>query len=450
VASHGTSVTVRNDQRTLFGWAVYDWANSAFAVASGAIVAPFFTGVIVPEGGYSGMSGETLWAWLVAGGTLVLVVVMPVLGAVADSTASKRRFLWFFAWTGAAFTLAVPLVPAGSVALFVALFVVAQIGFTAANVFYDGFLPQITTDETIDSTSARGFAYGYMGGGLFLVLALVLIVLSGDGGVFGISRETAARVAIAGAGLWWVGFSLVALRRLPHAGQVVPLPDRYRGSNPFRAYAALGFRQTWATTRRLRSFPQLMLFVVAFMLYMDGVQTVTNLGGAYAADTLELSSQSIIGGFLLVQLVAFAGALCFGWLADRIGAKRGILLGLVVWIMVTIAAVFLPSGQPLPFFGLLAILGLVLGGVSALSRSLYGSMIPEQASAEFFGFFTVFSKVAAIWGPIIFGIVSSLTGSGRPAILSIVAFFLLGGILLALVDVDTARAGRERWAEILS
>lgn len=450
MAAHEAPVGGRNDRRTLFGWAVYDWANSAFAVASGAIVAPFFADVIVPEEGYAGMSGETLWAWLVAAGTIVLALIMPVLGAVADSTASKRRFLWVFAWTGAAFTLAVPWVPPGSVLLFIGVFIAANIGFTAANVFYDGFLPQITTGETIDSTSARGFAYGYMGGGLFLILALVLIVLSGDGDVLGISRESAARFAIAGAGVWWVGFSLVALRRLPHAGHAVPLPVRYREWHPARAYATLGFRRTWETTRRLRRFPQLMLFVIAFMLYMDGVQTVTNLGGAYAADTLDLSSEIIIGGFLMVQFVAFGGALFFGWLADRIGAKRGILVGLGVWILVTLAAVFLPAGQALPFFGLLAVLGLVLGGVSALSRSLYGSMIPEEASAEFFGFFTVFSKVAAIWGPIIFGIVSALTGSGRPAILSVAAFFLIGGVLLALVDVDSARAGRGRWGEIFS
>ena len=442
--------SVRNDPRTLFGWAFYDWANSAFAVASGAIVAPFFTDVIVPEDGYSGMSGETLWAWLVAAGTLVLALAMPLLGAVADSTSAKRRFMWFFAWTGAAFTLAVPWVSEGSVVLFLGLFVVAQIGFTAANVFYDGFLPELTSDDTIDSTSARGFAYGYMGGGLFLILAFVVIVLSGDGGVLGMSRETAARVAIAGAGIWWVGFSLVALRRLPRAGDGVPLPARYRDWSAPRAYAALGFRRTWQTTRRLRRFPQLMLFVIAFILYMDGVQTVTNIGGAYAADTLDLSSESIIAGFLLVQFVAFGGALGFGWLADRIGAKRGILGGLAIWTAVTVAAVFLPSGETVPFFGLLAILGLALGGVSALSRSLYGSMIPEQASAEFFGFFTVFSRVSAIGGPIVFGIVSSVTGSGRPAILSIAAFFLIGGLLLSLVDVGAARAGRERWAEILS
>lgn len=435
----------RNDRRTVFGWALYDWANSAYAVAAGAIVAPFFTGVIVPEDGFYGMSGETLWALLVSFGTTVLFLAMPVLGAVADWTASKRRFLWSFAVMGGVMTVATPWVPEGAVIAFLALFLLSQIGFTAANTFYDGFLPEITTDDTIDRVSARGFAYGYAGGGVFLIVALLLIVLSGDEGVTGLSETAATRLAIALAGLWWLGFSVPSLRRLPAAGTGRPLPSGWNGRNPIVAYAGIGFRRTWDTTRKLRRFPQLLWFVVAYIVYMDGVQTVINISGAFAADTLGLSTPTIVGGFLIVQFVAFGGALAFGWLADRIGAKRGILVGLVMWSGVVAIASFLPAGEVAPFLAATVGVGVVLGGVSSLSRSLYGSMIPEEASAEFYGFYSVFSKFSAVWGPLIFAVVGSTTGSGRPAILSIVLFFTVGFILFSRVDIAEARRSKERW-----
>jgi UMF1 family MFS transporter len=442
--------SIRNDNRTVFGWALYDWANSAYAVAAGAIVAPFFTDVIVPEEGFYGMSGETLWALLVSFGTSILFLAMPVLGAVADWTASKRRFLWSFAWTGAVMTMVTPWVPAGAVVAFLLLFLVSQIGFTAANTFYDGFLPEITSDESIDRVSAKGFAYGYAGGGLFLVVALLLIVLSGDGGVTGLSETTATRLAIALAGLWWLGFSVPSMRRLPASGIGRSLPPGRAGQNRVAAYAAIGFRRTWDTTRKLRRFPQLLWFVIAYIVYMDGVQTVINISGAFAADTLDLSTPTIVAGFLIVQFVAFGGALAFGRLSDRIGAKRGILVGLVMWSGVVAIASFLPTGEVAPFLAATVLVGVVLGGVSALSRSLYGSMIPEEASAEFFGFFTVFSKFSAIWGPLLFGIISGVTGSGRSAISTVIVFFVVGGLLLTRVDVDIARADRARWSEVIT
>jgi UMF1 family MFS transporter len=216
------------------------------------------------------------------------------------------------------------------------------------------------------------------------------------------------------------------------------------------AYAAIGFRRTWDTTRKLRRFPQLLWFVVAYIVYMDGVQTVINISGAFAADTLDLSTPTIVAGFLIVQFVAFGGALAFGRLSDRIGAKRGILVGLVMWSGVVAIASFLPTGEVAPFLAATVLVGVVLGGVSALSRSLYGSMIPEEASAEFFGFFTVFSKFSAIWGPLLFGIISGVTGSGRSAISTVIVFFVVGGLLLTRVDVDTARADRARWSEVIT
>jgi UMF1 family MFS transporter len=423
---------------------MYDWANSAYITTFAAIVSAFFTGVIVPEDGYNGFSGQTLWSAVISVGAIILFIFMPVLGAVADYASAKKRFLRFFAVAGAIITIVLPLIPNGAVVLFLMVVLGGQIGFVAANVFYDGFLPDITTDDTIDSVSSRGYAFGYIGGGLYVLLALALIVLS-DTGVIGISVEAASRMGIAGAGVWWLGFTSFALRRLPEQGESVPLPKEARGESRLVAYWKIGFGRTIDTARKLFGFRQLLLFVLAYIFYNDATQTVIGVSGAYAEETLGLAAQEIIITFLIVQFVAFGGALAFGSVAVRIGTKPAIMISLVVWILIAVAAFFLPEGQAVPLYVLAIFVGFVLGGVQALSRSLYGSMIPEEASAEFYGFYSVFSKFSAIWGPLVFALVSNATGSGRPAILSVVGFFAVGLVILAFVDVEEGRSSRNRW-----
>jgi UMF1 family MFS transporter len=440
------SQVTKNDPRIVFGWAMYDWANSAYITTFAAIVAAFFTGVIVPDDGFNGYSGQTLWSAVISIGAIILFLGMPVLGAVADYAAAKKRFLRLFAWVGAFTTIALPFTPDGAVVIFLVVVLITQIGFVAANVFYDGFLPSISTDETIDRVSSRGFALGYIGGGLYVLAALALILLSGDDSLTGMTENAAARIGIAGAGVWWVLFTSFALRRLPEETESFPLPPEYQGQARWLALTKLGFSRTIATGKKLVGFKHLMFFVLAYLFYNDAVQTVITVTGAYAEETLELGATEIIIAFLIVQFVAFFGALIFGSLAGRIGAKRAIMASIAVWIAVTVAAYFLPTGEAVPLYGLAVIVGFVLGGVQALSRSLYGTMIPEEAAAEFYGFYSVFSKFSAIWGPLVFALVTNATGSGRPAILSVVAFFALGLVLLSRVDVGKARASRERWS----
>jgi UMF1 family MFS transporter len=440
------SQVTKNDPRIVFGWAMYDWANSAYITTFAAIVAAFFTGVIVPDDGFNGYSGQTLWSAVISIGAIILFLGMPVLGAVADYAAAKKRFLRLFAWVGAFTTIALPFTPDGAVVIFLVVVLITQIGFVAANVFYDGFLPSISTDETIDRVSSRGFALGYIGGGLYVLAAFALILLSGDDSLTGMTENAAARIGIAGAGVWWVLFTSFALRRLPEETESFPLPPEYQGQARWLALTKLGFSRTIATGKKLVGFKHLMLFVLAYLFYNDAVQTVITVTGAYAEETLELGATEIIIAFLIVQFVAFFGALIFGSLAGRIGAKRAIMASIAVWIAVTVAAYFLPTGEAVPLYGLAVIVGFVLGGVQALSRSLYGTMIPEEAAAEFYGFYSVFSKFSAIWGPLVFALVTNATGSGRPAILSVVAFFALGLVLLSRVDVGKARASRERWS----
>ena len=308
---------------------------------------------------------------------------------------------------------------------------------------YEWFLPELTTPDTIDRVSARGFALGYAGGGIHLILSLVLLFFAEP---LGLAEPTAQRIVIASAGVWWAGFAAFSFSRLRDAGVARPLPATYRATPRPLAYGRLGIGRTARTTRQLLGFPQLLLFVVAFLFYNDGVQTVIKITPVFASETLDLSATTIAGVFVVIQLVAFFGALSFGWLAGRVGAQRAILVSIAGWAFVTIGGYLMPDGQVAPFLLLGVLAGLVLGGVQALSRSLYGSMIPEEASAEFFGFYSVFSKFSAIFGPLIFAVVDIATGSARLSILFLTAFFVIGGVLLSRVDVDVARASRNEWS----
>ncbi|MGH8912583.1 MAG: MFS transporter, partial [Acidimicrobiia bacterium] len=297
-----------------------------------------------------------------------------------------------------------------------------------------------TTDDTIDRESSRGFALGYIGGGVYLLIAVAFIFLEPFG------AELTTRIAIAGAGVWWMGFSLWAIPRIPETGTAQAFPPRLAQLPPVLAYVRVGFGRTWLTGKRLIKFPHLLLFVVAFILYNDGIQTTINISAAYAGSTLDLDLTIIILAFLIVQFIAYFGALGFARLSARFGIKRALLIGLTVWTAIAIAAYFLPTGAAAPFLALAVVIGFVLGGVQALSRSLYGSMIPEEASAEFYGFYSVFSKFSAIWGPFFFAFIGQVTGSSRYAILSLVVFFVIGALLLSRVDVDLARASRRQWS----
>ncbi len=424
---------------------MYDWANSGYVVIAAGILPAYFGSVIVPEEGWMGLSAESLWGYMVGLISLGLFLITPVLGAIADYSARRLMFLRVFAFGGALFVTCFAFVSTGHVLLAILMFLASHFGLAAGNVFYDGMLPNISTDDTIDGVSSKGYAYGYIGGGIYLLLALIFLFYSEN---LGFEEDHAARLAIGGAGLWWAGFSWYAFRRMHEVGEAQEALGTREGESRFLAYMRFGFSRTWRTCRSLSGHKHLLLFVVAYIFYIDGVQTVISISAIYSAETLEISTAFIAFLLLVVQFTAFFGALMFGRLSDRIGPKRSVLIALVVWSCVLVAAYNLPVGQNYPLLALGVVIGVVMGGTQALSRSLYGSIIPEQASAEFFGFFSVFTKFSAIWGPIIFATFRQVTGSSRPGVLSLVIFFVVGFVLLSLVDVDKARAGRTEWSSI--
>ncbi len=428
-----------SNPRREFGWCMYDWANSAYAttVLAGVLPAYFAEAVVGPDGvdlWGTHYEASTLWAAAVAVAAAVSFLFAPVLGAIADFTAAKKRLLLTFAYGGSLFTALLYFCGSGDVVLTLVLFIGAQVGFVGANVFYDAFLPQLVSGDRLDRMSGRGYAYGYLGGGLQFALALGLIA---GHEALGMSQGTAARVAIATTAVWWAGFTIITAVLLKEEPSLERVPAPYaRWPRPL-AVAAVGFRRTLTTTAHVSRYRHLVLFLIAFMLYNDGIQTVITMATIFGKQELELGTTFLMVTLLAIQGVAMVGAVVFSRVADRLGTKRAVMVTLVLWSGVVIYAYFIETQVEYLVLGV--VVGLVLGGSQALSRSFYGSMIPAAASAEFFGFYTVFSKFSAIWGPFAFAVIAQLTGSARLSIVALIVFFLAGLGLLALVDPARAR-----------
>jgi UMF1 family MFS transporter len=430
------------NRKSIFGWCMYDWANSAYATTVLAGLLPFYFAntVVGSEGvvlGGSNYSAFSLWGFTVGLAALLTFLFAPILGAIADFSAAKKRLLLLFAYLGSLFTLLLYFSRSGDVVQTLLFFLVAQIGFIGANVFYDAFLPQIATEDQMDWISGKGFSYGYVGGGLQFALALGL-VMSHE--TLGLTREMATRLGIAMAGLWWAGFTLYTVKYLHEAPATETLPERYRGWPRPLAFAAIGVTRTLRTVRRVGRFRHLLLFLIAFMLYNDGIQTAIQMATVYGADELGLGIGVLMLTLLMIQAIATFGALLFGRIAGWIGTKRAVMVTLVLWSGAVLYASFIHTAAEYVFLG--GVVGLVLGGSQALSRSFYGAMIPEGASAEFYGFYSVFSKFSAMWGPLVMAVIRQTMGSARLSIAALVFFFLAGLVLLSFVDEKKAREAK--------
>ena len=430
----------------IFGWCMYDWANSAYVTTVVAGVLPiYFASVIVGKAGIhignTVVSADTLWACLIGGAALFVFLCAPVLGSISDFSSSKKKFLIAFAYTGCISATLLYFCQSGDIWKTVLLFMIAQIGYVGANVFYDAFLPQIASEDKMDWVSSKGFSYGYIGGGLQFAITLGLVA---GGKIIGINQGLAARIGLGMAGLWWAGFTLFTLKNLKEARAIEAIPEKYQSQPKIVAYAAIGITRTLATIKKVRRFKHLLLFLIAFMVYNDGVQTVISMATIYGTEELKFSATVLMVTLLMIQIIAAGGALLFGRIAGKIGAKRALMITLLLWSGVVIYAYFLHTVTE--FFILGIVVGIVLGGSQALSRSFYGSMVPKEASAEFFGFYSVFSKFSAIWGPFVFAIIRQVTGTPRLAIISLMVFFIVGLILLGFVDEEKAKEAKRSGA----
>ena len=430
---------IRGDRRVIFGWAMYDWANSAYITTLVVAILPiYFASVVVPaEGlkiGGANYAAETLWGLMVSAASFIIFLVAPILGAIADFCCAKKRFLLFFCYMGVLSASLLSFCKAGDVWLSIMLFVISQIGFVGANVFYDAFLPQIAPEGEVDRISSKGFAYGYVGGGLQFASSLAILTWHRE---LGLTEAEAAQVGMLSAALWWGGFALITLFCLQEPYRSQAMPDSYQRIPLGLGYIRLGISRTWNTLSKVRRLRDLALFLAAFFVYNDGINTVIQMATIYGRQELHLSTMVLMLTLLIVQIVASLGAPLFAWISELLGAKDAVIVSLLGWTSVVTYAYFIYSA--VGYFVLGGIVGLVLGGSQAISRSLYASIIPEGASAEFFGFYSVISKFSAIWGPFIFAIVRHWTGSSRNAIPFLVVFFVLGILLLSCMDVKRAQ-----------
>jgi UMF1 family MFS transporter len=413
------------DRSRVVAWAFYDWANSAFATT---VMAGFFP-VFFKQYWSKGLADTESSFWLGAANSLASLMIMvlaPMLGAIADQNSTKKRFLIVFAVMGIVTTGGLYFIAKGDWAWALVLYGLALLGFSGGNSFYDALIVMVAGGRRLDFVSALGFAMGYLGGGL-LFAGNVLMVLYPD--FFGLSDATSAiRIAFVTVALWWAVFSLPLLVLVPE-----PLMRPRRGG--WQAVSS-GFRQLRKTFQEIRRLRVVGTFLLAYWLYIDGVDTVVRMAVDYGL-SLGFDANNLMVALLITQFVGFPAALVFGKLGERLGTRTGIFIGIGVYVLVTVWAYFIR--HPLEFYVLAGVIGLVQGGIQALSRSFYARLIPKQKAGEFFGFYNMLGKFAAVIGPVLMGWIAWLTGSTRLSILALLVLFLGGALLLTRVDETEGR-----------
>lgn len=415
---------------------MYDLANSAMVTTIVAAIFPIYfynvAGAGLPEG-----AATLRFSIATTIGLALVALSAPVLGAIGDYLALRKRFLTGFMLLGIASVAGMFFIREGQWLLAAVLFILANLGAGGSFVFYDALLPHVARADEVDRVSTSGYALGYLGGGLLLALNLAWITapaafgLPSGPGLSSAEATLPARLAFLSVAVWWLLFSIPLLRRVPEPPRALESGEAAL-AQPLRA----AFRRLRETFRELRRYKQALLMLLAFLIYNDGIGTIIKMATIYGSE-IGIGQNAMILAILIVQFVGIPFSFAFGSFAGRIGAKRAILGGLLVYVGIALLGYFMTN--ELHFMVLAGLVGMVQGGTQALSRSLFASMIPRQKSGEFFGFFAVFEKFAGIFGPAIFALTIVLTSSSRSAILSVILFFIVGALLLTLVDVDDGR-----------
>ena len=416
---------MKENKRAVWSWAFYDWANSAYSTTVMAGFFPLFFKEYWADPHnpsqstfYLGMANSIA--------SLVVAALAPLLGSIADQGSIKKKFLTFFAFLGVIMTGGLWMVAQGNWQMAVLFYVIATIGFASGNVFYDALLPGLASEERVDAVSSLGFGLGYLGGGL-LFLVNVFMYLKPE--IFGIpDGATAIKLSFLSVAVWWAVFTIPLIL-------FVPEPKNYENID-FNNAIRMGWVQLVQTFKEIRNMKVVGTFLLAYWFYIDGVDTIIRMAVDYGM-SLNFPGESLIIALLIVQFVAFPAALIYGWLASKIGAKTGIMVGITAYSFITLLGYFMTEAWH--FYVLAILIGLFMGGIQALSRSLYTRIIPPDKSAEFFGFYNMLGKFAAIIGPALMGTIALVTGSARLSILSILLLFILGAFFLNKVDVKEGK-----------
>ena len=446
------AVPARNDRRELTGWIIYDWANSAFSTTVITVLAgPYLTalaqhdvgenGIVVTLGPLGSVTALSLFPYAISASVFLQVLCLPLVGAIADYSRAKKKLMAAFCYGGVMATCLLYYVTGHRYLAGALVLIVANFAFGVTIVLYNAFLNDITTEDLRDKLSSQGYAAGYLGGGLLLAADLGLVSASDR---LGLSRELAVRISLLSAGLWWGGFALITFRRLRTREAARSRPSRH-------SYLAIGLVELAGLWTELQRLPQTRRYLIAYMAFNDAIQTVITIASVFLAQELFVSrglptnEAFLMGLVLMVQFVAFGGALLFERVAALINTKNAILLSLSIWIGIVIYAYgWLQTVAQAWIMG--AALATVLGGSQALSRSLFSKMIPPGHEAAFFGVYEITERGTSWLGPLLFGLVAAVTGSYRQAILSLLVLFLAGMVMLHFTNTDRAisDAGRSR------
>ena len=416
---------MKENKRAVWSWAFYDWANSAYSTTVMAGFFPLFFKEYWADPNnpthstfYLGMANSIA--------SLVVAALAPLLGSIADQGSAKKKFLTFFAFLGVIMTGGLWMVAQGNWQMAVLFYVMATIGFSSGNVFYDSLLPGLVSEERVDAVSSLGFGLGYLGGGL-LFLVNVFMYLKPE--IFGIpDGATAIKLSFLSVAIWWAVFTIPLIL-------FVPEPKNYETVD-FNNAIRMGWVQLVQTFKEIRNMKVVGTFLLAYWFYIDGVDTIIRMAVDYGM-SLNFPGESLIIALLIVQFVAFPAALIYGRLASKIGTKMAIMVGIIAYSFITFLGYFMT--EPWHFYVLAILIGLFMGGIQALSRSLYTRIIPPEKSAEFFGFYNMLGKFAAIIGPALMGTIALVTGSARLGILSILLLFILGAFFLNKVDIEEGK-----------
>jgi UMF1 family MFS transporter len=451
VETTGSEDDRRTEQRA---WCWYDWANSVFPTSVITVFGALYLTSVAADAARADTATNgpdpcpagdklrdcdidllglnfpagSLWGYLLSVATVIQVLVLPIMGAIADRTQFKKPMLAAAAFGGALATALMALVSGTNWGLGVVLFILANIGYGTSVVIYYSFLPEIATTDERDGLSSRGWAFGYLGSGTALLLQLVIYLFHED---LGITEGASARIAFLLSGLWWAVFTLIPLRRLRKH-------QATRSAERGMTLVTAGFRELGQTIKEAKAFPLTLAFLGTYLIYTDGIATVANVSAQYGSEELKFENDVLITTILIVQFVAFLGAVLHGMVARRLGAKKTIMISLGVWVVVIGAAYFVEAGQAVQFYTLAAGIGLVLGGTNALSRSLYSQLVPAGKEAQYYSVYEVGERATSWLGPLLFGAMAQATGSYRYAIISLVIFFFVGFVLLAFVPVRRA------------
>ncbi|MFT4009639.1 MAG: MFS transporter [Nocardioidaceae bacterium] len=430
-------------------WYWYDWANSAYVTTTAAVLfAPYLTTVAERSVGCAvgddapdchrdlhvigvALSPGSLVFYLVTLATLLSAIVLPIVGAVADRSGRKVSLMGNFAWCGSIAAALMFFVAGTNWQLGALLLVVATLFLGASLVVYDAILVDISTPDERDRVSSRGWARGYLGGGLLLAANFVLLSVMDD-------TELAVRISLLSAAVWWAVFTIIPYRGIKNRAPVNPEAES-------GGLMQASFGQLWATLKDLANYPATLTFLIAYLFYNDGIQTVIYAASVYGEKQLHFEKSTVLSAFLVVQFLGVGGALAFGRVAGRIGAHKVILGGLAIWVVVVLGGYFMPAKNFPLLLVFAAAIGLVLGGTQALSRSFYSQLIPRGREAEYFSLYQATERGTSWLGTLVFGLVHQWSGSYRPALVALMAFFVVGGLLLARVDArrGIAEAGNE-------